>query len=125
MRLHHVGVKTADVRCASLLLSHLGFSPLGEVFECEEYGLRMLLMLGGEREVFLELFESISDKSPIGHSRFGLHHIGLELESGESLETLCRNGLRLVNVMPALVFEGRSRALFYMSSDGLLVEVVE
>lgn len=128
MKLHHVGIATADLEEARRRYEFLGYQ-----LEAEEVlpsqGVRAAMLRSGDDR--LELLEPTGPDTPVG--RFlekrgpGLHHLAFACDSvAAELEKLRGQGARLIDEEPRPGFGGHLVAFVHPGwAGGVLVELVE
>ena len=128
-KIAHLGIAVHELESAlEFYQGRLGLTLL-ETKEMPERGLRIAFLKVGE--VLLELLQPLHENSEV--SRFlekrgeGIHHLCLQVDDiAESLSTLKKDGVRLVNEEPAIGAEGCPVAFLHPKScHGVLLELLE
>ena len=124
----HVGVAVEDIYAALEFFQQVFDTPLAQVQELADQGVRAALVQVGQTR--LELLEPTSPDSAVG--RFiqrrgqGLHHLALNVSGiQEKLDLLDRRGLRLVDKQPRQGLSGNIAFVHPSSVFGVLTELVQ
>lgn len=130
MRLHHVGVVVAEIDgIGRRSAEQLGLRPLTRVFADPIQRVRVQFWGSDSSAASVELIEATGDDSPVARAAEkggGLNHICYEVDDlATAAETAVTNGaLCVLPPTPAVAFDGRPIAFFYIRGIGL-VEYVQ
>ena len=129
MKIDHIGIATEAIEQASgFYRDALGLA-VGDIEVVSEQKVRVAMLPIGETRI--ELLEPTSSDSPIskflGKRGPGIHHIAIQVEDiWKSLESLKREGARLIDEAPRTGAGGCLVAFVHPSSTGgVLVELVQ
>ena len=129
MKIDHIGIATGGIEQAARFYSEALGLKVEDVEEVSEQKVRVAMLQIGESRI--ELLEPTSSDSPIskflGKRGPGIHHIAIQVEDiRKSLESLKREGARLIDEAPRTGAGGCLVAFVHPSSTGgVLVELVQ
>jgi len=139
-RLDHIGLVTKDIEGLTHVFRALGLREITESTENPRQKVAASFVnVGGNEDVYIEILEPASEKSPI--SKFlekqggGLHHLCFEVDDIKKMsQDLTEKGFRMIvppedceaydeNLKRGC--EGVTRIAFFIVSDKLLIELIE
>ena len=125
----HVGVAVDDLEAAIALYSGTLGMPLVHRETVTEQGVEAALLDVGESHI--ELLSPLGPDTAVGkfleRKGPGLHHVAYRVDSvDETLATLAKAGIRLIDEQPRIGIRGSRVAFVHPSSTGgVLTEIVE
>ena len=124
----HVGVAVADIEAALGFFQRVFGTPMAEVSELEDQGVRACLIEVGQTR--LELLQPTGPETPVG--RFierrgeGLHHLAFKVKDvATGLESVKSLGLDVIDEAPREGLSGMIAFIHPRSAHGVLTELVE
>jgi methylmalonyl-CoA/ethylmalonyl-CoA epimerase len=127
-KISHIGVAVRNLdEIMKVYQEQLGLK-VEEIEEVEDQKVRVAMIPVGESRI--ELLESTHPEGPIAKSierrGEGLHHIALEVDNiEETLETLKKTGVRLIDEKPRIGAGGAKIAFIHPKATRLLLELCE
>ena len=124
----HVGVAVADIEAALGFFRRVFGTPMAEVEDLEDQGVRACLIEVGQTR--LELLQPTGPETPVG--RFierrgeGLHHLAFRVKDvATGLESVKSLGLDVIDEAPREGLSGMIAFIHPRSAHGVLTELVE
>lgn len=75
MKIHHTGIKVADIEKSIDIYRQLGYTQTSEIVIDEIQQLKIAFLKSSDETQTVELIESLGDESTVHNLKNGLHHI--------------------------------------------------
>ncbi len=127
-KINHIGIAVNSIEDAVKLYTEMLGLKLKDIEIVEDQKVRIAIIPVGESKI--ELIESTDPEGTIAKyiekRGEGIHHLALETSDiQETLETLEKKGVQLIDKKPRRGIEGTSIAFLHPKSTKVLIELIE